>query len=63
MTQARFRATGHRSFCGDMLYARIVPEDHFLRKLDAIVPWEELGGRLLQYYKGSASCRRRLEQC
>ncbi len=41
MRQARFRATGERSFYGDMLYARIVPKDHFLRKLDAIVPWEE----------------------
>ncbi len=58
MTQARFRATGERSFYGDMVYARIVREDHFLRKLDAIVPWDEFGGRLLQYYKGGASCGR-----
>ncbi len=46
------RETREDSFCGDSLYDRIVPRNHFLRQAEAVVPWQEYGAQLLQYYKG-----------
>jgi IS5 family transposase len=36
------------------LYDRIVPRDHFLRQAEVVVPWDECGAQLLEYYKGGA---------
>jgi IS5 family transposase len=52
MADVRYRKVGGDSFFGWMIYDRIVPKDHFLMRLDAIVPWERLGRRLLVYYQG-----------
>lgn len=52
MSHPRLQETGQDSFYGDYLYERIVPQDHFLRKLREIVPWQRYTYRLLKYYRG-----------
>jgi len=54
MARIRFKKQGSDSFFGDWLYDRVVPEDHFLRQLDAIIPWEQFSDQLLQFYGGGA---------
>jgi len=39
METVRFIERGAQSFYGDYLYDLIVPADHFLRKLNAIIAW------------------------
>jgi len=64
MTQGRFQRTGKGSFYGEYLYDRIVPQDHFLRKLRELVPWQKFDYKLLKYYKGKAkSGRPPIEPC
>jgi IS5 family transposase len=58
MAQTRFHGTGENTFFADFLYDRVVPQDHFLRRLDEVVPWDAFGGQLLTYYKGSAETGR-----
>lgn len=58
MTPPRLQATGKASFYGDYLYDRIVPEEHFLRKLRALVPWQRYTYRLLKYYRGKGKVGR-----
>jgi IS5 family transposase len=53
MVQPRYRDTGENSFYADYLYDQIVPKGHFLRQLDAVIPWQEYGKQLLQCYKGA----------
>ncbi len=53
MGQPRYRDTGENSFYADYLYDQIVPKGHFLRQLDAVIPWQEYGRQLLQCYKGA----------
>ena len=53
MGQPRFRDTGESSFFGDYLYDQIMPRGHFLRHLQAVIPWEEYGRQLLVCYKGA----------
>jgi len=52
MEKERFVETGRSSFFGDYLYDLIVPEDHFLRILKQIIPWERFTRRLIGLYKG-----------
>jgi len=40
------------SFYGDYLYDTIVPQDHFLRLLRELVPWQRYTYRLIKYYRG-----------
>ncbi len=54
MTRERFKKQEAGSFFGDWLYAKVVPEDHFLRKSDAIVPWQTYTELLMQLYSGGA---------
>jgi transposase len=58
MGQPRFKDTGEGSFFADYLYDKIVPRGHFLRHLDAVIPWGEYGKQLLVCYKGSGECGR-----
>ena len=44
--------TGKNSFLGDFIYDQIVPQDHLLRKLKEIIPWERFTKRLIVLYKG-----------
>jgi hypothetical protein len=48
MGQPRYRDTGENSFHADYLYDQIVPKGHFLRQLDAVIPWQEYGRQQLQ---------------
>ena len=48
----RFQADGMDSFLGEFAYEQAVPQDHFLRKLQAVVPWERYTRRLLRWYQG-----------
>ena len=54
MSSERFQSTGKSSFYGDYLYDQIVPQDHFLRKLREVVPWQRFTYKLVKYYKGKA---------
>ena len=42
------------SFFGDMIYDRVVPAGHFLRKLEELVPWDQFTRKLLKLYRGKA---------
>ena len=37
------------------MYDQVVPKDHFLRRLNQLVDWEELSRKLARYYRGGAS--------
>ena len=50
----RFRATGGDSFFGDFIYDRVVPADHFLRRLRQLVAWDDLCRDFARFYKGGA---------
>jgi len=52
MPQERFRETGKDSFFGDLVYDRVVSQDHFLRKLREVVDWRPFTKKLVRYYKG-----------
>lgn len=52
MARVRFKKQEADSFFGNLVYDRVVHEDHFLRKLEAIVPWERFTERLIEYYRG-----------
>jgi IS5 family transposase len=54
MAQERFRQTGEQSFFGRWVYDRIVPKDHFLMRLDGIIPWQRFAKKLVRYYQGKA---------
>lgn len=54
MAQERFRQTGQQSFFGRWVYDRIVPKDHFLMRLDSIIPWQRFATKLVRYYQGKA---------
>jgi hypothetical protein len=49
-----FKEQDKGSFFGDFLYGRIVPENHFLRQLDALIPWQRFIKRLVQFNRGKA---------
>jgi len=52
MEKERYVRTGKNSFFGDYIYDQIVPQEHFLRKLKEIIPWERFTKRLIRLYKG-----------
>ena len=52
MSGQRFRDTGKDSFFGGFVYDRAVPPDHFFRRVDEVVGWENLTQKLIRYYRG-----------
>jgi IS5 family transposase len=52
MEQERYIETGSGSFFGEYLYDLVVPQDHFLRKLQEVVNWGYFTKRLIKLYKG-----------
>ena len=48
----RFRETGKDSFFGNLVYERIIEEDHFLVALKVLFDWDSLGGELIRLYQG-----------
>jgi transposase, IS5 family len=54
MSRMRFRQTDEGSFFGEVVYQRAVPQEHFLRKLRELLPWEALTQQWVALYKGGA---------
>lgn len=54
MARIRFKKQQDNSFFGNMIYDRVVPQDHFLRQLNEIVPWERFTEQLVDLYMGGA---------
>ncbi len=54
MSGERFQKQDKGSFFGDFLYDRIVPADHFLRHLQALIPWKRFTKKLVRLYRGKA---------
>jgi len=54
MAKKRYKKQDIGSFFGNMIYDRIVPQDHFLRKLAAIIPWQQFAELLVKFYMGGA---------
>ena len=52
MGNPRYIQTDQQSFYGGYLYDQIVPENHFLRKLNALVDWSYYTKKLTKLYKG-----------
>lgn len=52
MPEPRFEETGEDSFFGALVYDRVVPKHHFLRRLRDLIPWERFTRMLLEYYQG-----------
>ena len=50
----RFRTTDPNTFFADFVYDRVVPSNHFLRRLREQINWDELSRRVMPYYKGGA---------
>ena len=48
------QAIGGDSFFGRMVYDRVIPRDHFLMRLDEIIPWQRFTYKLVKYYRGGA---------
>jgi IS5 family transposase len=54
MAEKRFKELGMGSFFGSLVYARVVPRDHFLVQLKAVIDWAPFTDILLPAYKGLA---------
>jgi IS5 family transposase len=54
MAEKRFKELGMGSFFGSLVYARVVPRDHFLVQLNAVIDWAPFTDILLPAYKGLA---------
>ena len=52
MDSTRFVETDLNSFYGEYLYDQIIPPDHFLRKLRALIDWSRFTRKLIKLYKG-----------
>jgi len=54
MGKERFKRDSSDSFYGRFLYEQVVPKDHFLVKLNELIPWQRFTYKLVKYYKGKA---------
>ena len=54
MGRQRFKPNRSDSFFGEFVYEQVLPKDHFLVQLRAIVPWERFTDKLIKCYKGGA---------
>ena len=52
---AHFKETGENSIFGNLVYSRIIPQNHFLVKLKEEIPWQSFLPQLLPYYKGEGN--------
>lgn len=50
----RFRQTDVNSFFGSFIYDRVIPANHFLRRLREIIDWEAVTTGFVDAYKGGA---------
>jgi len=58
MAHKRYKEQGTGSFFGEYLYARAVPDSHFLRQLEALVDWQAFSEKLVRLYQGGAEVGR-----
>lgn len=58
MAHKRYKEQGTGSFFGEYLYARAVPDGHFLRQLEALVDWQAFSERLVRLYQGGTEVGR-----
>lgn len=54
MSGERFQQQEPGSFFGDFFYEQVVPPEHFLRQLQALVPWQRFSKKLVRLYLGKA---------
>jgi IS5 family transposase len=54
MGKERFKKHSNDSFFGRYLYEQVVPKEHFLVKLNEIIPWERFTYKLIKYYRERA---------
>jgi hypothetical protein len=54
MARERFKKQEFGSFFGTFIYDRVVPEGHFLRKLESIIGWDVFTKQLIEFYDGGA---------
>jgi len=54
MAQERFIETGKGTFYGKYVYDHVVPQDHFFRKLNALLDWRKYTQKMMRWYKGHA---------
>jgi len=52
MGKRHFKDLGEGSFFGEMIYDRVVPEDHALRRIDRVVDWMPFTEKLVSLYRG-----------
>lgn len=52
MASERFIETGKGTFYGEYIYDRVVPKDHFLRKLNEMLDWRKYTQKMMRWYKG-----------
>jgi hypothetical protein len=53
MARERYKKQRAGSFFGGWIYDRVVPQDHFLRRLQEIVPWGRFTDQLVHCYAGA----------
>jgi len=49
MGKERFKRDFGDSFYGRFLYEQVVPKDHFLVKLNELIPWQRFTYKLIKY--------------
>jgi len=54
MASERFIETGKNTFYGEYIYDRVVPKDHFFRKLNEMLDWRKYTQKMMRWYKGRA---------
>jgi transposase, IS5 family len=52
MPEKRYIDTREQSFFGNYIYDQIIPQDHFLRYLNQLIPWDNFTDRLIELYSG-----------
>jgi hypothetical protein len=52
MARQRFRRTRKECFFGHFVYDWVIPQNHFLRKLNEMVDWEEISQKLASTIRG-----------
>ena len=54
IARERFKEGKRDSFFRSFIYQQVVPKDHFLVKLNEVVPWQRFTYKLVKYYRGKA---------
>jgi IS5 family transposase len=53
MEQRHYKETGKGTFYGDYIYDQMIPQGHFLRKLNEAIDWKRFSQKLINLYKGN----------